>query len=316
MRAAVGWLYSDGDAKVAEKGICWGVQENITISDNKIICQTDQQTFTADITGLDPDKKYYARAYAINEFGISYGKVISFTTLSVNFPTLNLFIYSSSALNSIRLSLQLNQSKPFSFSTGICWSKNPLPTLLDTTVLISQRYSYEAVPYSKTYTQDIENLEESSTYYARAFCSSAYGVVYSNQVNWTTLTPLNPVSFSLVSVGHTDAACNVYISGIDPSLVNTTGVCWSENSLPTTSDDKMEQPNVATSVFDIQTLQPNTTYYLRAYVITNTKTIYGPEQKVIRTPEKYCYRYKRKCIQYRGNKWPGMDDVQSESVFL
>lgn len=278
-----GVLYSPGDAELTEKGICWGLTVNIGTGNNKVICENGTQNFTADIIGLEPGTTYYARAYAINAYGTSYGKVISFTTLTIDLPSLLLYQSYSPTVNSLSVSLQVNQYKPFTFTTGICWSKTTLPTVLSNTLSVVERKYTDPVPFTGNYTQGLNNLDPSSTYYARAFCSSAFGVVYSNQINWTTATQLNPVSFSLKSVGHTSVSCTVNVSNIDPAEVKSVGVCWNDFPGPTLFDYKLEKSNTGTNNFNITGLQPNTTYYLRAYVVTATKTIFGPEEKSILT---------------------------------
>lgn len=85
-----GVLYSEGDSKLIEKGICWSINSNVTVADDKVICTTEGKNFTGVLTNLIPGTRYYGRAYAINDFGISYGKVISFFTLQQSFPILSL----------------------------------------------------------------------------------------------------------------------------------------------------------------------------------------------------------------------------------
>ncbi len=67
------------------RGICWNTTGNPTTADNKA---TDTGTFGTGpynkyATGLSASTTYYARAYATNSEGTSYGAQISFTTLSV-----------------------------------------------------------------------------------------------------------------------------------------------------------------------------------------------------------------------------------------
>jgi hypothetical protein len=72
----------DYGAVIIEKGICWGLSPNPTVSGNKIIAGNSTGIFFATLTGLTPAKTYYFRAYAVNQVGISYGESISFRTLN------------------------------------------------------------------------------------------------------------------------------------------------------------------------------------------------------------------------------------------
>ena len=282
-----GVLYSAGDGEIIEMGIYWGISPTLTVNDNKVISETKEKNFTTNITGLEANTVYYAKTFARNEFGVSYGKVVSFKTVSVNYPTLALYNWYAPTANSIDLTLQVNQNLSSTYTTGICWSTSQNPTLLNNKVVVTERFTTDLVPFYQTFYQTVGDLEEATTYYARAYATSPYGTVYSNPVSWTTIIPVNPVSFVLSSVAHTSVACEVFVSGgaIDLSTVKTIGVCWSKNPNPTQANNKAEQPYVAnnSNTFNLQTLEENTTYYFRTYLKTNTKTTYSPDEKAVRT---------------------------------
>jgi hypothetical protein len=85
-----GEITSDGDSPVIDCGICWGENENPTLSDNYISAETVTDTFRITITGLEPDTDYYMRAYATNDAGTAYGENKSFTTcLDINSDPVN-----------------------------------------------------------------------------------------------------------------------------------------------------------------------------------------------------------------------------------
>ncbi len=76
-----GNVTKDNGATITERGICWGTTNNPTITDNKIICGTGiGELFSVKLTDLPENTTYYARAYAVNSAGISYGEIITFTT--------------------------------------------------------------------------------------------------------------------------------------------------------------------------------------------------------------------------------------------
>jgi hypothetical protein len=49
---------------------------------NNLTTTVGSGAFTASITGLLPNTTYYARAYAINAIGTSYGDNVNFKTIS------------------------------------------------------------------------------------------------------------------------------------------------------------------------------------------------------------------------------------------
>ncbi|WP_317899875.1 hypothetical protein [Aurantibacillus circumpalustris] len=275
-----GVLYNEGDSKIIEKGICWGTKGNVSITDNKVISNTEGKTFTAKLEGLESVSTYYARAYATNAFGTSYGKVVSFNTWGVTAPNISLSAISN--FNYVDLTLTVNQTQPSSYTTGICWSKSSLPTVSDNTITVSQRKFSDPFPYNKSYTLSIQDLDQTTIYNARAYVATNFGIAYSNQFSWVTS---NPVSFSILSLGSANASFQVYVSGNNLSSIKTMGICWSEDPTPTETDYRIERAytNTISNNFSISPLKSNTTYFLRSYVKTDTKTIYGAEEKMIRT---------------------------------
>ena len=70
----------DGRAPILSKGVCWSKLDNPTIEDSKTENGEGSDDFIAEITNLTPNTKYYARAYATNRVGTSYGNEVTFTT--------------------------------------------------------------------------------------------------------------------------------------------------------------------------------------------------------------------------------------------
>jgi hypothetical protein len=77
--ASVGGEVS-GDGTISERGVCWGLTTNPTTANNKIISGSGEGNISVNLSGLLAGTQYYARAYAINEAGTSYGESISFKT--------------------------------------------------------------------------------------------------------------------------------------------------------------------------------------------------------------------------------------------
>ena len=75
-----GNVTSDGGEEVTARGVCWSTVENPTTADSKTPGGTGTGSFTSDLTNLNPDTKYYVRAFAVNGKGTAYGDDIEFTT--------------------------------------------------------------------------------------------------------------------------------------------------------------------------------------------------------------------------------------------
>jgi formylglycine-generating enzyme required for sulfatase activity len=77
-----GVISSDGGELITNRGVCWSISQNPTVSLNtKTSDGTNVGSFTSSITGLQPSTTYYVRAYATNSVGTAYGNEVSFKTL-------------------------------------------------------------------------------------------------------------------------------------------------------------------------------------------------------------------------------------------
>ncbi|MGO4180699.1 S-layer homology domain-containing protein [Paenibacillus sp. TAF43_2] len=80
---AGGTVTSDGGGEVTERGIVYSTHPNPTVIDGKSLAELDgADAFSVHLTGLQSATIYYARAYVINEIGVSYGNEVDFRTLS------------------------------------------------------------------------------------------------------------------------------------------------------------------------------------------------------------------------------------------
>lgn len=75
-----GEVVSDGGASVTARGVVWATSEDPTVEDSKTEDGDDVGEFVSQLTDLNPGTTYYVRAYAVNEAGVSYGEMFSFTT--------------------------------------------------------------------------------------------------------------------------------------------------------------------------------------------------------------------------------------------
>lgn len=75
-------------------------------------------------------------------------------------------------------------------ASGICWSTQELPTILDSKYFTGTPTGYENNPpvfrSVGTYTCPLLGLKRLTTYYVRAFATNSIGTAYGNQVSFTT----------------------------------------------------------------------------------------------------------------------------------
>ncbi|GGD49635.1 hypothetical protein GCM10011514_12250 [Emticicia aquatilis] len=281
-----GTLEAKGTFDITEYGIVWSsTNASPTTSDSKV-AKTGNVTsfpssFTFEITNLAVNTNYNYRAYVISNGVTTYANSLNFRTLAITQPTITTDIASNISINSAKLQGTVTGKGTFDITEyGICWSStNTNPTTADAKAAKTGNIT----TFPSAYTVDATNLAVNTTYNYRAYVISNGVTTYGNTLTFKTL------NVTLPSV-KTDAVLLVFINsaklqGIVETKgsydINEYGICWSSrNSVPTTADSKASKTNnlvVFPTIFseDANNLTANTTYYFRAFVVSNGVTTYG-----------------------------------------
>ncbi|NBV91144.1 MAG: collagen-like protein [Flavobacteriia bacterium] len=154
-------------------------------------------------------------------------------------------------------------------SSGICWSINPNPTLLDSINANGNLNGNTSL--------NLINLSPGTTYYVRAYATNAGGTAYGNQLVFTTgaaLPTLSTLNASNITFNSAIVGGNVTNDGGAP--VTQRGVCWSTTQNPTLANNNLIIGSGLGSFNDTITgLSGNTTYYVRAFATNSSGTAYG-----------------------------------------
>lgn len=76
-----GAVIDDGGSNVTQRGVCYGLMQNPTILDSKVILGDGIGPFNVRLENLKENSKYYLRAFATNSKGTEYGNELTFNTL-------------------------------------------------------------------------------------------------------------------------------------------------------------------------------------------------------------------------------------------
>ena len=174
-----GNVTSDGGASVIERGIVYATSQNPTIDDSKLSNGSGLGAFSGNISELNENTTYYARAYAVNKKGIAYGEEISFATKAIVKPSIT--TGSAKNISSTSATVDGNVTSDGGASVterGVVYSTNQNPTIENSIVTSGGGLG--------AFTCQLTELQSGVTYYARAYATNKKGTTYGNSIQFTT----------------------------------------------------------------------------------------------------------------------------------
>ncbi|THF83685.1 S-layer homology domain-containing protein [Cohnella fermenti] len=116
-------IASDGGAPVTERGVVYGLTEELTLETGTVVPNqgSGTGTFSTPLSGLTPSTVYYVRTYAVTEAGIVYSEAVRFETSAAPAATT-----SPSATPSVIVSLGGGTSSSLSTVTRLIGSSLPV----------------------------------------------------------------------------------------------------------------------------------------------------------------------------------------------
>jgi len=274
-----GNITNDGGSAVYERGICWSKSDNPTLIDDKTADGNGIGTFTSNITGLSDGSIYYARAYAINNSGTSYGNTVSFSTQPATLATVTTNSISNESQTTANCGGDVTSSGGATVTArGVCWSLNSNPTLFDN--FTTDGYG------TGSFNSSITGLSSGTFYYVRAYATNKVGTSYGDNELCITLDATLPIlnTTSITSIANTSAISGGNISSDGSSTIIARGVCWSTSPNPTTANIKTSNGSgIGTFTSNITGLTGGETYYVRSYATNGVGTAYG-NQLTFKTP--------------------------------
>ncbi|MDX2278366.1 MAG: hypothetical protein NW218_02210 [Saprospiraceae bacterium] len=270
-----GVILSDGGSNIQEKGVCWDLNPNPSISNDHTTEGTGISAFSSTLNNLQGNSTYYLRAYATNSLGTSYGPEITFTTLPSQLPTLTTntinYIVALSASGGGNIT---NDGGASVTARGVCWSTSPNPTTANS---ISMDGTGTGL-----FGSSLTGISAGTTYYVRAYATNSMGTAYGNELSFTTLN-LPILSTSVVyNILATTASSGGTVASNGGNNISSRGVCWGTSPNPTVNNStQYAGGGLGSFNVDLSNLIPNTVYYVRAFATTAAGIAYGNEQSFI-----------------------------------
>jgi len=158
-------------------------------------------------------------------------------------------------------------------SYGWCWNTTGNPTTADNML------EFTEITDETVYTGDINGLVPETKYYLSAFIKYNGEIVYSSPQEITTQS----LQFTTSEIKSTSFKITTNLTA-GGNQITAFGFCWNTTGEPTVADSKLENPEITNSELLITNMQPNTKYYVKAYIQINSDYIYSTPQELT-TPE-------------------------------
>lgn len=272
---AGGLVKINGEETVTARGICWSLSENPTIASSKTTDGVGEGAFASSLTNLLPEKIYYIRAY------ITSGKGVTYYSPQTFFETLSTYVFTIQTANVVTItgttattggSVTMTGTGTAT-ARGVCWSTAEQPTIADNKSINGTGIG--------SFNSSVTGLLPSTTYYLRAYVTSATGkTTYGNQILFTTNSAftVSTTLASAITAATATSGGNVTITTPGATILSR-GVCYGTEINPTINSSRTDD-GTAAGVYtsSLSELKANTKYYIRAYVTDgNNKTTYGNE---------------------------------------
>lgn len=260
---------SDNGFKVTERGFCYSAESQTpTIDHPRVRSELEGNDFTASVSGLEPSKTYYYRAYAINEKGTGYGETKEFTLPEVQTLTLSPPKVSDVTTNGAIVTSSVNLPSGASIlEKGISYSTSVLqPTIEGEHIIDTTEGNNISV--------ELKDLIEGRQYYVCAYAISRDGTFYSVPAEFSTVQHYLPTVEGLTEIEINDDNATMEARLTDNGGMNITecGFCWDSSSAePDITRHKKVIATLKDGVFQAQLtgLAYNTSYHVRAYAIND-----------------------------------------------
>lgn len=285
-----GIVTDDGGDTITAKGICWSSMNIPDINDEHSDEGSGLGEFISTMSDLTSNTIYYVRAYATNKKGTGYGECMTFTTLEeiiIVPPTvMTLNVTNVTETTATCIGSVIDDGGTAIIEKGVCWSTMPNPTVDNAHINGGTEIG--------EFTINIDNLTPNTTYYVRAYAENSEGLSYGEDICFSTLEeivllPPTVMTNVVTNITHNSAIFNGDVVDDGGAIVTEKGFCWSVSPDPTIYDNHI---NVGADegqfTIEIIGLNPETTYYVKAYAVNSVDVSYG-ESLSFTTLEEECF---------------------------
>lgn len=250
---------------ITQYGHVWDTKDGPTTSlstKTELGVKEETGSFSSELKGLLPNKKYFVRAYATNEKGTAYGESVTFTTAAED------MILTTNEVTDVVHNAATCGGTITDFGgrtvkeCGICWSTT------EAAVSISDHKAIGKLEESEWRCR-AEGLSAESRYYIRAYAIGQDDAAFYGPIRTfiTTKEATLPVwgNVSVNNIGKTKVNVQATLTSDGNASITEMGICWSTHADVTIYDEKLVCANGTAIAQSVTGLQGLTTYYLRVY---------------------------------------------------
>jgi hypothetical protein len=305
-----GKVTDDGGTTIIERGVVYSTSPRPTTSDLKVKNGSGIGSYVCSLSNLQNHKHYYVRAYATNKKGTAYGEQFSFWTKAYNLPTVTTLPATNILSTSATVGGEVTDDGGTTVTVcGVVYSISPSPTIYNSIEIGGSGLG--------SYVCSLSNLQAGRYYYVRAFAKNEVGVVYGEEISFTTNSAVTPSvsTLSATNITSTSATVEGEVTNDGGAVITERGVVYSTSPNPTILDSKVtsgdgsfnpgsnddsppggtdedvEVPStphiplggntgdsgMGSFSCSLKNLKAGTTYYVRAYAINEKGTAYGDQ---------------------------------------
>lgn len=234
-----GKIEAEGDPAYTERGFVYSKLFNRPTVDDaadattKLPVSGRSKDFSANISSLTENAKYYVRAYAIYEGGTVYGEVQTFTP-GPQLPIVTTLESTNILPTGATLNGRIeNAGNPAYFERGFVYSASyQVPAVGDPS---SSTTKWIVGGTNDVFSANISNLKEGSTYYVRAYATSSKGTSYGEVKEFKPSHP-DYILFERLMVQRQDLGRDVLWDNADLMCKNSRIGGFSDWRLPTLTE--------------------------------------------------------------------------------
>lgn len=283
-----GEIVEDGSPKYTERGFVYAETTQPTI-DNAIqkitVPFTDDKTFSAAINNLTLGKKYYVRTYAVQAGREVYStNEVSFTAEGSVLPkviTKSATDISRSEGTAIAMGMVTEVGDPVYSERGFVYGTTHNPIIQNAT-----KVKVEGSGLGEYFTT-LSDLQLGNIYYVRAYATNTVGVAYGEE-QLLDFNPILPVvvtnEVTDISAGTKSATFHATITNAGDPVYTERGFVYGKSPNPTTDNANIitvKGNSKGTYDSEVQNLDANQTYYVRAYIVSTIGVTYGEQVEFI-----------------------------------